>query len=184
MTSSQKTEETSTHERDRGRSGYGVILPRPTGRTAGRRADIADEAKPSRSRRARPFDASKLPQGTVKRFPPPILVDQAVRWEGSGAQQKKVVTPPSADTVRAIRVLVSGALDCSPIAEISWWSRACHSRQLCNSAPPASRTPRCRRNEFFQPRHTDARSSEQAITALLAGAYLLLGECRGRRCPR
>ena len=56
----------------------------------------------------------KLPQGTVRRVSASVLVDQAVRWEGSGKQQRKVVTPPSAETVRAIRVLVSGAIGLQP----------------------------------------------------------------------
>jgi flagellar M-ring protein FliF len=56
----------------------------------------------------------RLPQGAIRRFSASVLVDQGVRWEGSGASQKKVLTPPSPDTVRAIRVLVSGALGLQP----------------------------------------------------------------------
>ena len=52
----------------------------------------------------------RLPQGTIRRVSASVLVDHGVRWEGSGAQQKRVMTPPSADTIRAIRVLVTGAL--------------------------------------------------------------------------
>ncbi len=113
MTSSQKTEETTTGTASGGIPGSASNLPRPAPRSSGgtstsRRSETIAFQTSKTVRRI------KLPQGTVRRVSASVLVDQAVRWEGSGKQQRQVVTPPSAETVRAIRVLVSGAIGLQP----------------------------------------------------------------------
>jgi flagellar M-ring protein FliF len=52
----------------------------------------------------------RLPQGTVKRMSVSLLVDQEVRWEGSGDKAKRVVTPPSAEKLKSIHDLVAGVI--------------------------------------------------------------------------
>jgi flagellar M-ring protein FliF len=109
MTSSQKTEETSSGTASGGIPGSASNLPRPAPRNNGgvstsRRSETIAFQTSKTVRRI------KLPQGSIRRVSASILVDQAVRWEGAGKQQRQVVTPPSAETVRAIRVLVSGAI--------------------------------------------------------------------------
>jgi len=37
-----------------------------------------------------------------------VLVDQAVQWEGDGAAKKKVLVPPTPETLKTIRDLVAG----------------------------------------------------------------------------
>jgi flagellar M-ring protein FliF len=113
MTSSQKTEETTTGTASGGIPGSASNLPRPaprsnSGTSTNRRSETIAFQTSKTVRRI------KLPQGTVRRVSASVLVDQAVRWEGSGKQQRQVVTPPSAETVRAIRVLVSGAIGLQP----------------------------------------------------------------------
>jgi flagellar M-ring protein FliF len=49
-----------------------------------------------------------LPQGTIKRVSISLLVDQHVRWEGSGATAKRIVEPPSPEKMKIIRDLVAG----------------------------------------------------------------------------
>jgi flagellar M-ring protein FliF len=49
-----------------------------------------------------------LPQGAIRRLSLAVLVDQAVRWEGPGAKRKRILVPPSPETLKAIHDLVAG----------------------------------------------------------------------------
>ena len=48
----------------------------------------------------------KIPQGTIKKLSIAVLVDQGVKWEGTGKQMHKVITPPDPDKLKAIQTLV------------------------------------------------------------------------------
>ena len=48
------------------------------------------------------------PRGNVRRVSSAVLVDQIVRWEGTGAKAKKTVVPPSAETLKVVRDIVAG----------------------------------------------------------------------------
>lgn len=113
MTSSQKTEETTTGTASGGIPGSASNLPRPAPRSGGG-SSTSRRSETIAFQTSKTVRRIKLPQGTVRRVSASVLVDQAVRWEGSGKQQRQVVTPPSAETVRAIRVLVSGAIGLQP----------------------------------------------------------------------
>jgi flagellar M-ring protein FliF len=52
---------------------------------------------------------TKLPQGGVRRMSLAVLLDQDVRWEGTGANQRRVLVPPTPERVKVIRDLVAAA---------------------------------------------------------------------------
>lgn len=114
MTSSQKSEESTTGAASGGVPGSASTLPRPTGRVAGSNVTTSRRSETVAFQTSKTVRRIKLPQGAVRRVSASVLVDQAVHWEGSGDKQRKVVTPPSAETVRAIRELVSGAIGLQP----------------------------------------------------------------------
>ena len=49
----------------------------------------------------------KLPQGAIKRLSVAMLLDQSVRWEGSGKNLRKVLVPPSAEAMKSVRDVVA-----------------------------------------------------------------------------
>ncbi|HYP06096.1 MAG TPA: flagellar basal-body MS-ring/collar protein FliF, partial [Bryobacteraceae bacterium] len=116
MTSSQKTEElTSGAGSTAGVPGTASSLPRPSGRTTGSGgAGVSRRSETIAFQTSKTVRRTRIPQGAVQRISASVLVDQSVRWEGTGAQQKRVLTPPSAETVNAIKVLVSGVLGLQP----------------------------------------------------------------------
>ncbi|HYI96070.1 MAG TPA: flagellar basal-body MS-ring/collar protein FliF [Bryobacteraceae bacterium] len=114
MSSSQKTEESTTGTTAGGVPGTASALPRPTGRTSGSSSTVSRRSETIAFQTSKTVRRIKLPQGAVSRVSASVLVDQTVHWEGSGSKQRRVVTPPSAETVRAIRVLVSGAIGLQP----------------------------------------------------------------------
>jgi flagellar M-ring protein FliF len=52
----------------------------------------------------------RLPQGTVKRISASVLLDYALRWEGTGQKAKRILDPPSPERLKAVRDLVAGAI--------------------------------------------------------------------------
>lgn len=110
MTSSQKTEESTNGASASGVPGTASSLPRPAARPTGNGSSVSRRSETIAFQTSKTLRRIKIPQGAVKRISASVLVDQTVTWEGSGKQAKKVITPPSAETVRAIKVLVSGAL--------------------------------------------------------------------------
>jgi flagellar M-ring protein FliF len=52
----------------------------------------------------------KTPQGVVKRISASLLLDQDVRWEGTGKNRKRVLAAPSPEKLKAINDVVSGVL--------------------------------------------------------------------------
>jgi flagellar M-ring protein FliF len=52
----------------------------------------------------------RLPQGSLKRISLSVLVDQTLRWEGTGPKVKRILEPPSAEKLKKISDLVSVAV--------------------------------------------------------------------------
>ncbi len=107
MLSSQKTEEGAEHPVAGGVPGTASNLPNPpapnktTSGVARRTENITYQA-------SRTVRTTKIPQGLVKRMSLAVLVDQSVQWEGDGAARKKVMVPPTPETLKTIRDLVAG----------------------------------------------------------------------------
>ena len=54
---------------------------------------------------------TRQPQGGVKRVSVALLVDQDVRWEGTGPQARRVLIPPPPEKLKSIRDLVAGVVN-------------------------------------------------------------------------
>ena len=110
MLQSQKTEEVVGGPGSGGIPGTASSLPRPAprvgvnGTTTTRRTENITW-QPSRVTRT-----TKLPQGTVKRMSVALVLDQAVKWEGSGKSVHRVVVPPSAETLKSVKQVVTAAI--------------------------------------------------------------------------
>jgi flagellar M-ring protein FliF len=183
MTSSQKTEETSTGATSGGGvPGTASNLPRPTGRTTGSGASTSRRSETIAFQTSKTVRRTRIPQGTVKRVSASILVDQAVRWEGAGNQQKKVVTPPSADTVRAIRVLVSGAIGLQPDRGDQLVVESLPFESTLQIAPPTPEAPLpAQGNPWKNPDTRTLLFIGSGAVLVLAGLFLALRKSRGKR---
>lgn len=51
-----------------------------------------------------------LPQGGIRRMTVSAVLDQNVRWEGTGAKAKRILEPPAEDTMKKVRELIAGAV--------------------------------------------------------------------------
>lgn len=114
MASSQKTEDISGGTGASGVPGTASNLPRPTSRPGTMLAGVSRRTENIAYQTTRTVRHTRVPQGIVKRISLAVLVDQAVRWEGTGKQRKRVLVPPTPETLKAIRDLVAGVAGLTP----------------------------------------------------------------------
>ncbi|MGH9628439.1 MAG: flagellar basal-body MS-ring/collar protein FliF [Bryobacteraceae bacterium] len=114
MVSSQKTEESNAAAGAAGVPGTASNLPRPAARPAGSGTAVSRRSETIAYQSSKTVRRLRLPQGGVKRVSASILLDQAVRWEGQPGNLQMVLVPPSQESLRAIRELVSGVIGLTP----------------------------------------------------------------------
>ena len=107
MVSSQKSEDVNERVATGGIPGTASNLPNPpaTGRTSGGTSHMTENVTYQSSRLIK---HTKIPQGVIRRMSLSVLVGQPIHWEGSGKNRKRVVQPPSPDTMKTIREVVAG----------------------------------------------------------------------------
>lgn len=167
MTSSQKTEEMTTAATAGGVPGTASSLPRPAARASGS-SNISRRSETIAFQSSKMVRRIKLPQGTIKRVSASVLVDQSVHWETAGKQQRRVFTPPSAETVRAIRGVVSGALGLQPDRGDQLVVESLPFESTMQISPPAPETQTTAPQPFWQ-------KIDPRIAGLVAGLLVLLG---------
>ena len=110
MLTSQKTEESNGSTSSGGVPGTASNLPRPIPPSPGGRGAVSRKTENVTYQTSRVVKHVKLPQGAVKRVSVAILVDQGVHWEGVGPSAKRVLDPPSAETLKVVKEVVSGVI--------------------------------------------------------------------------
>ncbi|HEX3745140.1 MAG TPA: flagellar basal-body MS-ring/collar protein FliF [Bryobacteraceae bacterium] len=107
MVSSQKTEEGADHPVAGGVPGTASNLPNPPA-PQNKTNGIARRTENITYQTSRTVRTTRIPQGVVRRMSLAVLVDQTVQWDGDGANRKKVLVPPTPETLKTIRDLVAG----------------------------------------------------------------------------
>ena len=114
MSSSQKTEENSGANLASGTPGTASNLPRPTSRPGTSGAGLSRRTENIAYQSSRTVRHTRLPQGAIKRISLSVLVDQDVRWEGTGVKMRRIITPPSPEKLKAINALVTAVTGLTP----------------------------------------------------------------------
>jgi flagellar M-ring protein FliF len=110
MATSQKTEDISGTNAASGVPGTASALPRPSSRPGTAGLGMTRRTESIAYQNSRTVRRLRLPQGSVKRISASVLLDYALRWEGTGARARRILDPPSPDRLKAIRDLVAGAV--------------------------------------------------------------------------
>lgn len=109
MLSSQKTEEGADHPVSGGIPGTASNLPNPPANARNKTTSgVSRRTENITYQTSRTVRTTRIPQGVVRRMSLAVLVDQAVQWEGDGATRKKLLVPPTPETLKTIRDLVAG----------------------------------------------------------------------------
>jgi flagellar M-ring protein FliF len=113
MVTSQKTEDISGGNSASGVPGTASNLPKPASRPASGSNGVTRRTENISYQSSHTVRHVRSPQGTVKRMSVSLLVDSAVRWEGTGAKAKRIVEAPSAEKLKSIHDLVAGVIGLS-----------------------------------------------------------------------
>lgn len=110
MVTQQRSEEVSAPQAVGGVPGTQSTLPRPTSRPLGSGSNVSRRTDNVTFQTSRTIRKTSTPQGVVRRLSLSVLVDQRVRWEGTGAKARRMVEPPKPEEIKAIRDVVAGAV--------------------------------------------------------------------------
>jgi flagellar M-ring protein FliF len=109
MLSSQKTEEGADHPVSGGVPGTASNLPNPQNNSPNKTtAGVSRRTENITYQTSRTVRTTRIPQGVVRRMSLAVLVDHTLQWDGEGAARKKVLVPPTPETLKTIRDLVAG----------------------------------------------------------------------------
>lgn len=110
MTTAQRSEETALGQTAQGVPGVASNLPRPTSRPGGGAQGANRRTENLNFQTSRLVKKTKMPQGNVKRVSASVLLDHNIRWQGVGAQAKRIVEAPTAERLKATRDIVAAAV--------------------------------------------------------------------------
>jgi flagellar M-ring protein FliF len=113
MVTSQKTEDISGGAVASGIPGTASNLPKPASRPSSGSTGVTRRTENVSYQSSHTVRHVRQPQGTIKRVSVSLLVDSAVRWEGSGPKAKRIVEAPSTEKLKTIHDLVAGVIGLS-----------------------------------------------------------------------
>ena len=108
MTSSQRTEDTTGTANSSGVPGTASALPRPTSRPSGSSNHVSRMTENIAYQSSRTVKKTRVPAGVVKKMSLAVLVDQSVTWEKDQQGFRRVLVPPTPETMKIIHDLVAG----------------------------------------------------------------------------
>jgi flagellar M-ring protein FliF len=120
MLQSQKTEEMIGGAGSGGAGSGGGIpgtasnLPRPAQRAGSSSVTTTRRTENITWQPSRVTRTTKLPQGALKRMSVALVLDQEVKWEGTGKNVHKVIVPPSAEELKSVKDVVTAAIGFVP----------------------------------------------------------------------
>ncbi len=104
----QTTEESNSASLGGGTPGTAANLPNPPTKEASGTTGLTRRTENVSYQPGKTIRRTLSPKGTVRKISTAVLVDQAVRWEGSGAKARKTLIPASAETLKGIHDVVAG----------------------------------------------------------------------------
>jgi flagellar M-ring protein FliF len=110
MVSSQRTEDAANTASTGGVPGTASNLPRPVPRAAGAAGGASRRTESIAYQTSRVVRHTKIPRGVLKRVSVAVLVDQGVRWEGSGSTARRVLEPPPPEKLKVVKDIVAGVV--------------------------------------------------------------------------
>ena len=114
MTTSQRTEDSSGAATASGVPGTVSTLPRPTSRPGSGSSRLSRMTENIAYQSSRTVKKTRMPAGTVRKMSLAVLVDQTVNWEKDQKGFRRLLVPPSPETLKVIRDLVAGVTGFAP----------------------------------------------------------------------
>ncbi len=110
MVTSARTEDVSGAAAAAGIPGTASNLPRPAPRLPGSSSGVSRKTENITYQTSRVVRRIRIPQGSLRRISVAVLVDQKLRWEGEGPNARRVLEPPSPETLKVVRDVLAGVV--------------------------------------------------------------------------
>jgi flagellar M-ring protein FliF len=191
MLTSQKTEDISGAPASSGVPGTASNLPRPAARPASSSTGVTRRSENISYQSSHTVRHTKLPQGAVKRLSISLLIDSAVRWEGSGLKAKRMVEAPSAEKLKTIRDLVAGVIGFSAergdqlVIETLTFESTLNPEQITEASKPAPASPASLWEQLLKSKYLaiGAGATVAILLALVLVVFKLMRRGRGATAP-
>jgi flagellar M-ring protein FliF len=108
MSTSQRSEDVSGGATASGVPGTPSTLPRPTSRPGGGSKGISRTTENIAYQTSRTVKKTRMPAGGIRKVSLAVLVDQSVTWARDGTAMKRVLVPPTPETMKVIHDVVAG----------------------------------------------------------------------------
>jgi flagellar M-ring protein FliF len=161
-----------------GTPGTASNLPRPPVRQAGTTSSgILRKTENTSWQPSRTVRKTISPRGAVRRVSTAVLLDQTVRWEGTGPKARKTLVPPSAEVVKAVHDMVASITGFNETrgdqitVETLPFENTLAAEPPSPAAPPVSTSPRF---NFRQPLVIGVAAAALLLILLIAGVLFLL----------
>ena len=110
MVSSQKTEDvTERAGASAGIPGTASNLPNPPPHSSTGPGGVSRRTENVAFQSSRVVKHTRIPQGVIRRMSLSVLLDHTVRWEGTGAAKRRILEPPTPETIKTIKDLVAAS---------------------------------------------------------------------------
>jgi flagellar M-ring protein FliF len=114
MASQQRSEDMSGAAAASGVPGAASNLPRPTSRPGETARNVSRRTENITYQSTRTVKRMLIPQGSVRRVSLSVVVDHDLKWEGSGAEAKRVLVAPAPEKLKKISDVLTAAAGLQP----------------------------------------------------------------------
>jgi len=108
MSTSQRTEDATGGAVASGVPGTASALPRPASRPGSSSSRVSRTTESIAYQTSRTVKKTRMPAGVVKKMSLAVLVDQTVSWDKDQKGVRRVLVPPTPETLKIIHDLVAG----------------------------------------------------------------------------
>ncbi len=114
MTNQQRSEDFSGSTTPAGVPGTPSNLPRPSSRPGETGKNVSRRNETTNYQSTRTVRRVNMPLGALKRLSVSVLVDNNLRWEGTGPKAKRILEPPAQETLDKIKETVAATVGIVP----------------------------------------------------------------------
>ena len=171
---SQSTEESSNRAATEGTPGTASNLPRPPQRAAAGNAGLTRRTENTSYQTSRTVKRTVSPRGNIRRVSTAVLLDQVVRWDGTGPRAKKTVIPPSAETMKVVHDIIAGITGFSEQRGDQITVETLPFENTIDAEPPPAALAPAKKPPVFDLKSPAVIGGAVAILLLLAGLGFLL----------
>ncbi|HYA18899.1 MAG TPA: flagellar basal-body MS-ring/collar protein FliF [Bryobacteraceae bacterium] len=174
LTSQTTEESTGGSAAAGGTPGTASNLPRPPQRAGTGAGGMTRRTENASYQPSRTVRRTVSPRGNIRRISTAVLVDQTVRWDGTGPRARKTVIPPSAETLKVVHDIVAGVTGFSEQRGDQITVETLPFESTIDAEPPPAPAPSGKQPAAFNLRSPAVIGAAVAIVLLLAGLLFLV----------